>query len=106
VENQNNFGLLSNISSTLYHPTENLTLDEVIVKFKGRMVFQQQIPKQQKQFGIKLYRLFDGNGYTYDMAVYFRRTTFECCFEYYTYPWKSSAANKEGGRCWTHIVHG
>jgi hypothetical protein len=101
VENEKNFGLLSNISSTLYHPTKNLTLVEVIVKFKSSVVFRQQMPKKRKQLGIKL---FDGNAYAYDMAVYFRKTTFEFCFEYYTYPWKSSAANKEGGRCWTHIV--
>jgi hypothetical protein len=34
------------VYSTLYHPTENLALDEVIVKFKSRVVFWQQIPKK------------------------------------------------------------
>jgi hypothetical protein len=27
------------------------------------------------------------------------KITFDCCFKYYTYPWNSSAANKESGRC-------
>jgi len=106
VENEKNFWLLSNTYSTLYQPTENLALDEVIVKFKGKVMFRQQIPKKHKQFGIKLYTLFDGSEYVYDMAVYFRKTTFECCFEYYIYQWNSRAAKKESGRCWTHIVHG
>ena len=30
---------LNNIYSTLYHPTENLALDEVTVNIKGRVVF-------------------------------------------------------------------
>jgi len=33
------FDYINNIYSTLYHPTENLALDEVIVKIKGRGCF-------------------------------------------------------------------
>jgi len=33
------FDYLNNTYSTLYHPTENLALDEVIVKIKGRGCF-------------------------------------------------------------------
>jgi len=33
------FDNLNNMCSTLYHPTENLALDEVIVKIKGKVVF-------------------------------------------------------------------
>jgi hypothetical protein len=40
------------------------------VKFKGRVIFKQHIPKKRKSFGIKLYKLCDSNGYTYDMDVY------------------------------------
>jgi hypothetical protein len=40
------FDYLHNIYSTLYHSTENLALDEVIVKFKGRVMFWQYIPNQ------------------------------------------------------------
>ena len=31
--------------SKFYNPTEHLVVDEVIVKFKGRIVFKQYIPK-------------------------------------------------------------
>jgi hypothetical protein len=65
-----NFDYLNNIHSILYHATENLALDKVIVKFKGRVVFWQYIPKKCKRCGIKLYKLYDSNGYMYDMAVY------------------------------------
>jgi len=43
---------------------------EVIVKFKGRVLFKQYIPKKCKRFGIKMFKLCDSTGYTYDMNVY------------------------------------
>lgn len=57
------FSYLNDIHSTLYHPTENLALDEVIVKFKGRVVFWQYTPKKHKKSGMKLHKLCNGNGY-------------------------------------------
>ncbi|GBM40470.1 PiggyBac transposable element-derived protein 4 [Araneus ventricosus] len=54
----------------VYDPTENLSLDEVIIKFKGRVLFQQYIPKKRKQWGIKMYKISDATGYTYNMRVY------------------------------------
>ena len=34
------------------------------------MIFWQYIPKKRKRFGIKIYKLCDSVGYTYDMSVY------------------------------------
>jgi len=48
-------------------------VDEVIVKFKGRVIFRQYIPKKRKRFGIKIYKVYDESGYTYDMRVYWGR---------------------------------
>jgi len=39
--------------ATLYSPLEHLAVDEVIVKFKGSVIFRQYIPKKRKCFGIK-----------------------------------------------------
>jgi hypothetical protein len=47
-----------------------MVIDEVIVFFKGKAAFKQYIPKKHKCFGIKIYRLCDRTGYTYDMEVY------------------------------------
>jgi len=47
-----------------------LAVDELTVKFKGRIVFKQYIPKKRKCFGIKMFKLCDSTGYTYDMNVY------------------------------------
>ena len=48
-------------------------MDEAIVKFKGRVIFRQNIPKKRKHFGIEIYKLCDESGYTYDMRVYLGR---------------------------------
>jgi len=45
-------------------------VDEVIVLYKGSAVFRKYIPKKHKRFGIKIYKLCDSLGYTYDMSVY------------------------------------
>ena len=45
----------------------------LIVKFKGRVIFRQYILKKRKRFGIKIYKLCDESGYTYDMTVYLGR---------------------------------
>jgi len=38
------FEILNNTFSKFYNPSENLAFDEVIVSFKGRMIFKQYIP--------------------------------------------------------------
>jgi len=59
--------------SKFYNPSKHLAVDEVIVKFKGRVLFKQYIPKKRKRFGIKMFKLCDSTGYTYDMNVYLGR---------------------------------
>jgi hypothetical protein len=48
-------------------------MDKVIVKFKSSVIFRRYIPKKRKCFGIKIYKLCDKSGYTYDMRVYLGR---------------------------------
>jgi len=61
---------MNNKFHELYNPTEHLAIDEVIVLFKGRVIFRQYIPNKHKLFGIKIYKLCNTLGYTYDMSVY------------------------------------
>jgi hypothetical protein len=56
--------------SKFYNPSEHLSIDEVVVLFKGKVAFKQYIPKKYKCYGIKIYNLCDRTGYTYDMEVY------------------------------------
>ena len=46
-----------------------MAVHEVIVKFKGRVIIRQYIPKKRKRFGNKIYKLCDVSEYTYDMRV-------------------------------------
>ena len=48
--------------SKFYNPSKHLAVDEVIVKFKERVIFKQYIPTKRKHFGIKMYKLCDSSG--------------------------------------------
>jgi hypothetical protein len=63
------FDILNSKLSELYHLTEHVALDEVVVKFKGKVVIWQYITKKQEIWH-KIYKLCDRSGYTYDMRVY------------------------------------
>jgi hypothetical protein len=65
------FDMLSDAYAKYCSPTEHLAVDEINVLFKGKLVFKQYIPKKHKRFGIKIYKLCDSKGYTYNMRVYF-----------------------------------
>jgi hypothetical protein len=47
----------------------------VIVKFDGKFIFRQYIPRKRKHCGIKIYKLCDISGYTYDMRMYLSKDT-------------------------------
>ena len=61
---RNLFDILNDKISKFYSPSEHLAVDEVIVNFKGRVIFRQYIPKKHKRFRIKIYKLCDKTGYT------------------------------------------
>ena len=63
------FDKLNEAYAKFYNPSEHLAVDEVMVKFKGRVIFKQYIPKKRKHFSIKIYKLCDESGYTYDMRM-------------------------------------
>ncbi|GFY14325.1 piggyBac transposable element-derived protein 4 [Trichonephila clavipes] len=77
------FDSFNRIFKEVYDPTKNLSFDEVIIKFKGRVLFKQYIPKKRKQWGLKMYKIADATGHTYDMRVYLgkdKRKPFNICF--------------------------
>jgi hypothetical protein len=67
---RNVFDSLNDTYSKYYVPSEHLAVDEIFVLFKSRVNFKQYMPKKHKHFGIKIYKLCDKTGYTYDMEVY------------------------------------
>jgi len=69
------FDKLNEVYAKFSNPSEHLAVDKVIVKFKGRVIIRQNIPKKRKRFSIKIYKLCDESGYAYDMRVYMGRLT-------------------------------
>src|SRR5215510_9810950 len=63
------FDKLKDSYAKFYNPSEHLAVDEIIVSFKGRVIIRQYFPKKRKRFGIKIYKVCDESGYTYDMRV-------------------------------------
>jgi hypothetical protein len=53
-----------------YNPLKHLAVDKITVKFKGRVVFRQYIPKKHRHFRIKIFNICDAAGYTCNMTVY------------------------------------
>ena len=55
----------------LFTPSANISIDEFLLLFKGRLVWRQYIPLKRSRFGIKIYALCDSEtGYTYQFRVY------------------------------------
>jgi len=57
--------------SKILHPFQIFGSRWSHCEIQGRIVFKQYIPKKNhKRFGIKMFKLCDSTGYTYDMNVY------------------------------------
>ncbi|KAM4045341.1 piggyBac transposable element-derived protein 4-like [Anomaloglossus baeobatrachus] len=55
----------------IYTPTQNISIDESLVKFKGRLHLKQFIPSKRARFGIKLYKMCESSpGYTSAFRIY------------------------------------
>ena len=55
----------------MYKADENLSLDESLIKFRGRLSYVQFIPKKRARFGIKFYKLCESkSGYCLAFQIY------------------------------------
>ena len=55
---------------SVYYPPENITVDESLVLFKGRLHFKQYIRTKRSRFGIKFYELSTSDGILLDFILY------------------------------------
>ena len=63
-------GVLEN-SRKAYEPSKNLSIDEGMIAFKGRLSFRQYIPAKPTKYGIKVWMAADSqNGYVNNFSVY------------------------------------
>jgi hypothetical protein len=63
------FDTLNQACAKFYNLSEHLTVDKMIVKFEGTLIFKQYIPKKGKRFGTKIYKLCDDSVHTYDISL-------------------------------------
>ena len=54
----------------VYTPSQNISVDESLVKWKGRIHFKQYIPNKRARYGLKIFCLCETSGYTYRFCVY------------------------------------
>ena len=54
----------------VYQPGKNLSVDESLVLYKGRLHFKPYIKTKRARFGIKLYKLTSSDGITLDFLIY------------------------------------
>ena len=56
--------------SDLQIPGKFLSVDESVIKFRGRVIFRQYIPGKSSKYEIKIFKICDPTGYTYKKIVY------------------------------------
>ena len=57
--------------TTVYAPSQNLSLDETLIKFKGRVQFRQFLPLKRSRFGLKGFVIADAStGYVLNTSIY------------------------------------
>jgi len=62
-------------------PGENIVIDETMIPFRGRLIFKQYIPNKTSKYGVKLFKICDNIGYTYDCIIYSGKNTTTTCSE-------------------------
>ncbi|KAL0819660.1 hypothetical protein ABMA28_007728 [Loxostege sticticalis] len=60
----------NNVMKTLVIPPKNLTIDESVVLWRGRLKIRQFIQGKRHKYGVKMYVLTDTNGMTLKMHMY------------------------------------
>lgn len=53
-----------------YNPDEMLCVDESLMPFRGRIIFRQYLKQKRHRYGIKIFKLCSGAGYTYSFQIY------------------------------------
>lgn len=60
----------NNKMEQIYYPGKNLSLDESMILWKGRLVFRQYIKNKRHKYGIKLYMLTEPDGLILRFLIY------------------------------------
>jgi hypothetical protein len=69
------FDSLYYICTEFCNLSEHLAVNEIIVQFKGSIIFRHYIPMKRKHFGFKIYKLCDDSGCADDVKMYLGKDT-------------------------------
>lgn len=59
----------------IFSPGLDIVIDETMVPWRGRLIFRQYIPTKAHKYGIKLFKLYSIEGYTWFAKIYAGRDT-------------------------------
>ncbi|XP_045456049.1 piggyBac transposable element-derived protein 4-like [Melitaea cinxia] len=62
--------LFNDSINAIYYPVKELTIDESLILWKGRLAFRQYLKGKAHKYGVKLYILADANGIILKIHVY------------------------------------
>jgi hypothetical protein len=63
--------LVQGVCQSSYMPQQNLSVDETLVHYKGRLEFKQHIPSKKSRYGVKIYCLCESQtGYLWNFAIH------------------------------------
>ncbi|XP_016116887.1 piggyBac transposable element-derived protein 4-like [Sinocyclocheilus grahami] len=68
--------IMRNRCMSVYHPRQNISVDERMIATKARIFFKQYMKAKPTKWGIKLFVLADVNGYTIDFKIYTGKSKF------------------------------
>jgi hypothetical protein len=54
----------------IFEPTKNLSLDESMILWRGRLIFQQYIKNKKHKFGVKMFMLTESWGLIHKIMIY------------------------------------
>ena len=61
---------LNNKMTEIYHPDRDLSIDESMMLWRGRLVFRQYIKNKRHKYGVKFYELCQSNGIVLRARIY------------------------------------
>lgn len=68
--------ILNKKFKTAYVPEQNISIDESLFSWKGRLGFRQYVPSKRSRYGIKIYKLSESlSGYIWNFLVYTGKET-------------------------------
>ena len=68
------FDKLERTYPKIFTPGKHIVIDKTLIPWRERLIFKQYIPNKAHKYGIKLFKICFGTGYTWTMKIYSGRS--------------------------------